>query len=81
MELCSLPRTITNRPKKDYINTLKTIAESTSLPIMLYNVPGRSVVNISVETVIRLSKIPNIVSIKEASGNLDAMAEIIRQYT
>ncbi|MBO0588339.1 4-hydroxy-tetrahydrodipicolinate synthase [Sporosarcina sp. E16_8] len=55
----------------------KTIAEVTSLPILLYNVPGRSVVNISVETVIRLSKIPNIVSIKEASGNLDMMAEII----
>ena len=55
----------------------KTIAEATSLPIMLYNIPGRSVVNISVETVVRLSKIPNIVSIKEASGDLDAMAEII----
>lgn len=55
----------------------KTIAEVTSLPIMLYNIPGRSVVNMSVETVIRLSNIPNIVSIKEASGNLDAMAEII----
>ncbi|WP_342599072.1 4-hydroxy-tetrahydrodipicolinate synthase [Psychrobacillus sp. FSL H8-0483] len=55
----------------------RTIAEVTSLPIMLYNIPGRSVVNMSVETVIRLSKIPNIVSIKEASGNLDIMAEII----
>ncbi|MEK4487231.1 4-hydroxy-tetrahydrodipicolinate synthase [Psychrobacillus sp. FSL H8-0484] len=57
----------------------KTIAEVTSLPIMLYNIPGRSVVNMFVETVIRLSKIPNIVSIKEASGNLDIMAEIIDQ--
>lgn len=55
----------------------KTIAESTSLPVMLYNIPGRSVVNISVETIVRLSEIPNVVSIKEASGNLDAMAEII----
>ncbi|WP_144511895.1 4-hydroxy-tetrahydrodipicolinate synthase [Bacillus sp. FJAT-22090] len=55
----------------------KTIAAVTSLPIMLYNIPGRSVVNIGVETVVRLSKIPNIVSIKEASGNLDTMAEII----
>ena len=57
----------------------KAIAESTSLPIMLYNIPGRSVVNMSVETVVRLAKIPNIVAIKEASGNLDAMAEIISQ--
>lgn len=57
----------------------KTISEATSLPIMLYNIPGRSVVNISVETVIQLSTIPNIVSIKEASGNLDIMAEIIER--
>ena len=57
----------------------KTIAAATSLPIMLYNIPGRSVVNMSVETVVRLSDIPNIVAIKEASGNLDAMAEIIER--
>jgi 4-hydroxy-tetrahydrodipicolinate synthase len=55
----------------------KAIAESTSLPVMLYNVPGRSVVNLLPETIIRLSDISNIVSIKEASGNLDAMTEII----
>ncbi|MCG3089707.1 4-hydroxy-tetrahydrodipicolinate synthase [Sporosarcina cyprini] len=55
----------------------KAIAEVTTLPIMLYNIPGRSVVNMSVETVIRLSKIRNIVAIKEASGDLDTMAEII----
>ncbi|GKV56463.1 4-hydroxy-tetrahydrodipicolinate synthase [Sporosarcina sp. NCCP-2222] len=55
----------------------KAIAEITTLPIMLYNIPGRSVVNMSVETVIRLSKIRNIVAIKEASGDLDTMAEII----
>ena len=46
---------------------------------MLYNIPGRSVVNMSVETIVRLSEIPNIVAVKEASGNLDAMAEIISQ--
>ncbi|MCM3744737.1 4-hydroxy-tetrahydrodipicolinate synthase [Sporosarcina luteola] len=56
-----------------------TIAAATSLPVMLYNVPGRTVVNIDVDTVVRLSKIPNIVSIKEASGNLEAMAKIIEQ--
>lgn len=55
----------------------KTIAEATSLPIMLYNIPGRSVVNMDVDTIVRLSRIPNIVAIKEASGKLDAMAEII----
>ena len=57
----------------------KTIAAATSLPIMLYNIPGRSVVNMSVETVVRLSHIPNIVAIKEASGDLEAMAEIIER--
>ena len=67
-----------NNPSQEGLyQHFKAIAEVTSLPIILYNVPGRSVVNISVETVIRLSKIPNIVSIKEASGNLDMMAEII----
>jgi len=54
-----------------------TIAENTDLPIMLYNIPGRSVVNIEPETVIRLSEIPNIKAIKEAGGNLDQMTEII----
>lgn len=55
----------------------KTIAAATSLPIMLYNIPGRSAVNMSVETTVRLSEIKNIVAVKEASGDLDAMAEII----
>jgi len=67
-----------NNPSQEGLyQHFKTISDVTSLPIILYNVPGRSVVNISVDTVIRLSKIPNIVSIKEASGNLDTMAEII----
>lgn len=57
----------------------KTIAEATSLPVMLYNIPGRSVVNLSAETTIRLSEIDNIVAVKEASGNLDQMSEIIRK--
>lgn len=67
-----------NKPSQEGLyQHFKTIAESTSLPVMLYNIPGRSIVNISVETVVRLSEITNVVSIKEASGNLDAMAEII----
>ncbi|MFQ6390527.1 4-hydroxy-tetrahydrodipicolinate synthase [Priestia aryabhattai] len=67
-----------NKPSQEGLyQHFKTIAESTSLPVMLYNIPGRSIVNISVETIVRLSEIPNVVSIKEASGNLDAIAEII----
>ncbi|WP_025784995.1 4-hydroxy-tetrahydrodipicolinate synthase [Sporosarcina sp. D27] len=55
----------------------KSIAESTSLPVLLYNIPGRSGVNLSAETVIRLSNISNIEAVKEASGDLSQMAAII----
>lgn len=55
----------------------KTIAETTALPVMLYNIPGRSAVNMEPETIIRLADVPNIVTVKEASGNLEAMATII----
>lgn len=54
----------------------KAIAEATSLPIILYNVPGRTGVNIKPETCLELSKFSNIVAIKEASGNLSQVAEI-----
>lgn len=54
----------------------KAIAEATSLPIILYNVPGRTGVNIKPETCLELSRISNIVAIKEASGNLSQVAEI-----
>lgn len=55
------------------------LAESTSLPIMLYNIPGRTMVHLTVETIVALSKIDNIVSVKESSGNLDAISQIIEQ--
>src|SRR5690606_40962167 len=53
--------------------------EETDLPIMIYNIPGRTACNIEVDTIVKLSEIDNIVSVKEASGNLDAMAEIIER--
>ena len=55
----------------------KAIAESMGLPIVLYNVPGRTGVNMDVQTVLRLSEIRNIVAVKEASGNVVQMSEII----
>lgn len=55
----------------------KAIAENTKLPIILYNVPSRTGVNIKPETCLKLSKIPNIVAIKEASGDLSQIAEIV----
>ena len=54
----------------------KVIAEATTLPIILYNVPSRTGVNILPKTCLELSKIQNIVAIKEASGNLSQIAEI-----
>jgi 4-hydroxy-tetrahydrodipicolinate synthase len=46
---------------------------------MAYNVPGRTIVSTSVDTVVRLSEIPNIVALKDAGGNLDTMSEIIEK--
>ncbi|MFJ7638537.1 MULTISPECIES: 4-hydroxy-tetrahydrodipicolinate synthase [unclassified Peribacillus] len=57
----------------------KAIAESTTLPVMVYNIPGRASVNIEPETIIRLAEIPNIVAVKEASGDLNAMTQIIAE--
>ncbi|MBO0960535.1 4-hydroxy-tetrahydrodipicolinate synthase [Neobacillus sp. MM2021_6] len=69
-----------NKPSQEGLyQHFKAIAGSTSLPVMLYNIPGRTGINMNVDTIVRLSKVSNIVSIKEASGNLDAMAEIISQ--
>jgi len=68
-----------NKPTQEGLfQHFKAIAESTSLPCILYNVPARTVTSISVETVIRLSQIENIIGIKEASGNLEQVAKIIQ---
>jgi 4-hydroxy-tetrahydrodipicolinate synthase len=67
-----------NKPSQEGLyQHYKAIAESTRLPIVLYNVPGRTGVNIEVRTVARLAAIPNIVGIKEASGNVVQMSEIV----
>ena len=56
----------------------ETIAASTELPIVVYNVPGRTGCNVTPSTLLRLAGIPNIVGVKEASGNLGQMCEICR---
>ncbi|WP_106497572.1 4-hydroxy-tetrahydrodipicolinate synthase [Lentibacillus sp. Marseille-P4043] len=67
-----------NKPnQRGLFEHFKAIADETSLPVMLYNIPGRSVVQISADTIIKLSEIENIVSVKEASGDLDQIATII----
>lgn len=65
-------------PQSGLYQHFKAIAESSDLPLMLYNVPGRTSQNLQAETVARLAKIPNIVAIKEASGNLDQVSQIRR---
>ena len=62
--------------QKGLIEHYKIIAQNTTLPIILYNVPSRTGVNILPQTCLELSKIENIVAIKEASGNISQIAEI-----
>ncbi len=54
----------------------KALAESTALPIVVYNVPGRTGVNVDPATLVRISELPNVVGVKEASGNVSQMCEI-----
>ncbi|MBM4433269.1 MAG: 4-hydroxy-tetrahydrodipicolinate synthase, partial [Chloroflexi bacterium] len=78
VDACLLVVPYYNKPTQDGLyQHYKTIAESTSLPCIVYNVPSRTVTSISPETVIKLSKIENIIGIKEASGNLEQIAKII----
>lgn len=68
-----------NKPSQEGMyQHFKAIAASTKLPCIMYNVPARTVVNMTADTVIRLSQIDNIIGIKEASNNLDQIAMIIR---
>ncbi|WP_455261871.1 4-hydroxy-tetrahydrodipicolinate synthase [Neisseria sp.] len=69
-----------NKPSQEGIyQHFKTIAEATSIPMIIYNVPGRTVVSMSNETILRLSEIPNIVGVKEASGNIGSNIELINR--
>ncbi|MBE9060051.1 4-hydroxy-tetrahydrodipicolinate synthase [cf. Phormidesmis sp. LEGE 11477] len=69
-----------NKPPQDGLyGHFKAIAQSApDLPIMLYNVPGRTSCNLLPETAVELSKLPNIIAIKEASGNLDQVSQLSR---
>ncbi|MBF2449589.1 4-hydroxy-tetrahydrodipicolinate synthase [Listeria welshimeri] len=69
-----------NKPNQDGLYAhFVAIAEASDLPVVIYNIPGRSVVNIEPETIIRLAKLPNIVGVKESSGNLDNISKIIAE--
>ncbi|MCX7779335.1 MAG: 4-hydroxy-tetrahydrodipicolinate synthase [Negativicutes bacterium] len=65
-------------PQEGFYQHFKAIAESTALPIIVYNVPGRTGSNIQPPTIARLAEYKNIVAVKEASGSLEQASEIIR---
>ncbi|HEY9514363.1 MAG TPA: 4-hydroxy-tetrahydrodipicolinate synthase [Gemmatimonadaceae bacterium] len=65
-------------PQRGIIAHFRAIAEATDVPVVLYNVPGRTGCNIDAETALALAEVPNIVAIKEASGNMPQVLEILR---
>ncbi len=78
VDACLLVVPYYNKPTQEGLyQHFKTIAESTSLACILYNVPSRTITSLSADTVIRLSQIDNIIGIKEASGNLGEISKII----
>ena len=66
-------------PQRGLIQHFKALAEASSLPVILYNVPARTGVGLSLESILELSQDPNIVGIKEASGDLEMGKKIIEQ--
>jgi 4-hydroxy-tetrahydrodipicolinate synthase len=78
-DACLLVVPYYNRPtQQGLFEHFKAIAEATTLPCIIYNVPSRTVTNIAADTVIKLSQVDNIVAIKEASANLAQIAKIIQ---
>lgn len=65
-------------PQQGLFEHFNAIAQATTLPCILYNVPSRTGTNLAADTVIKLSQIDNIIGVKEASGNLRQIAEIIQ---
>ncbi|WP_046111778.1 4-hydroxy-tetrahydrodipicolinate synthase [Aquincola tertiaricarbonis] len=69
-----------NKPTQEGIyRHFRTIAEAVDLPVVLYNVPGRTVADMSVDTTLRLAQVPGIVGVKEATGNIERAAWLARQ--
>lgn len=64
-------------PQRGLVAHFKAVAESTTLPVILYNVPGRTVTSLDVDSIKELSKVKNIVGLKEASGKIDFAHEIV----
>lgn len=65
-------------PQRGLYEHFKAVAQATELPVILYNVPGRTITSMELETIVKLSEVDNIVGIKEATGNIEFGAEIIK---
>ncbi len=69
-----------NKPSQEgMVRHFRAVAEAVDLPLVLYNVPGRTVADLQHETVLRLAQVPGIVGIKEATGNIERAARLIRE--
>jgi 4-hydroxy-tetrahydrodipicolinate synthase len=69
-----------NKPSQEGIyRHFRAIAEAVDLPVVLYNVPGRTVADMQPETALRLAQVPGVIGIKEASGNIERAAWLIKQ--
>lgn len=69
-----------NKPMQEgFYQHFRRIAESTELPVCVYNIPGRSAKNIEPETIIRLAELPGITMVKEATGSMDQCSQILNQ--
>ncbi len=69
-----------NKPTQDgHVVHYRKIAETVDLPLIVYNIPGRTGVNMTADTMARLAEVPGIVGVKEASGSLDQVSQIIAQ--
>jgi len=78
VDACLLVVPYYNKPTQEGIyQHFKTVAENTSLPIIMYNIPSRVVINMSVETIVRLSQIDNIIGVKEACGDMGHVAHTL----
>jgi 4-hydroxy-tetrahydrodipicolinate synthase len=78
-DMCLLTTPYYNKPTQEGLyRHFKSVAEEVDIPLILYNIPGRTGINMTPETVARLAEIPNIIGIKEASGSLVQVADIYR---
>jgi 4-hydroxy-tetrahydrodipicolinate synthase len=65
-------------PQRGLVQHFTAVAKSISIPVILYNVPGRTITSLSLDSIVELSKVKNIIGIKEASGNIELAIQIIK---